>query len=503
MKQGITIWVFVLLISLMGCERKQPFPLEDFYTLTDISRISLRVERTDYYIGVDSLLVPSITAFDSISRTKSLPDSAYAYFLNGQHVVSNRFVFTKPGSQTITAQFGMKKSNALVISVIDPVLAVQSVQLSLAKRSGVPFLQADGVSKLSFDVALLGGDGKELPIKPKSVLLANGQILPVTNEFRTQTAGAYRITASVYGKVSNVVTVQARPVETHTIVKIPVIFHFINTKPYEGTYTDLLKATTAYYRNTSQPLAKSDNPAGVDTYIEFEPASNDPSGKPLAKVGEHIVTDGPTAYTSSEMIGAAFKNYFWNPNAYLNVFVFNCTNCASEGAAGYAVIMAPSVKQGWSRNATPTFGYGTYVDNKVGYLNPSLLAHEFGHMLSLNHTFNGGGNDDSPTPCDHDSDECEDTPLYARKWQPTGLDNNEEVSCTDQHYYATNPMNYIEFPVSFTYNQRQLMRDVIENGLWLPTPKNRGIGGGRLAASGNLVTDPAPVKPVIVYCQIH
>lgn len=500
MKQQFTIGVYIVLIALMGCERKEPLPLTDFYSFADISRISLRVNRTDYYIGVDSLLVPAISALDSISRTKLLPDSAYAYFLNGQRVVSNRFVFTKPGSQTITAQFGTKKSNDLIINAIDPAVAIQSIKLSLDKSSGVPFLTADGKSRLRFQTAVTGSDGKEIPINVKTQLRANGQSQPTNHFFQTHIAGTYQITATAYGKESNAVAVQARPVETYSVVKIPVIFHFVNTNPYEGSYHDLLKATTAYYRNTSEPLAKSDNPAGVDAFIEFEPAFNDPSGKPLPKAGEHIITNGPTEYKSGEMVDAAFQNYYWNPNAYLNVFVFNCATCADEGAAGFAVGMPPSASDGWARNTTPTFAYATYVDNKPGYLNPGLLAHEFGHMLNLPHTFNGNGTYDASDPCAQDSDNCEDTPLYARRQQPPDVELYEGVSCSGQRFFSTNPMAYFGFSVNFTYNQRQRMRNQIEYGLWLPTPKNQGIGGGRLAASAQKATNQTLPKPVIIFC---
>lgn len=67
-------------------------------------------------------------------------------------------------------------------------------------------------------------------------------------------------------------------------------------------------------------------------------------------------------------------------------------------------------------------------------------------------------------------------------------------------------MDYGEgYKNSFTWDQRERMRHVIEHGLWLPTPNN-GFKGGRLGVSeAGKVTKPktVPFGMKIVFCPEH
>ncbi len=124
---------------------------------------------------------------------------------------------------------------------------------------------------------------------------------------------------------------------------------------------------------------------------------------------------------------------------------------------------------------SPDLPYGIYLNQSdVSNTRSSTLAHEAGHVLGLNHIFDGNG-DESKACSTTDPDYCADTPYYDRALY---MDNyrslrQRRTACDGSSFVSTNIMDYyLGYENSLTRNQRDRIQHTLSYGLWLPSPAN-------------------------------
>jgi hypothetical protein len=192
---------------------------------------------------------------------------------------------------------------------------------------------------------------------------------------------------------------------------------------------------------------------GLDTLIQFELASVDPSGNP---------TTGITYSTNNTWFndgGGYFNTLNWDPDRYLNIY----TNSA-DGALGYV----PDIPQGGivgnngDRVVILWSAFGRNAPIGPPYDKGRTATHEVGHYLGLYHTFDGGCG--SASACGTSGDllcdtERESSPNYGCGVGSTSCSSPDPVR---------NYMNYSDDTCmqEFTEEQARRMRCTLEN--WRP-----------------------------------
>ena len=215
--------------------------------------------------------------------------------------------------------------------------------------------------------------------------------------------------------------------------------------------------------------------------------------------------------------GNKYTKYLWEPNKYINVFVYLFDEDGGEGevlgishmpyktkenatlqgleqvASGKMTKKNISFPLSVSINAkyinTLSARYTSSLKEKTfrGYKEEDVvvtLAHELGHYLGLFHVFAEDRNNGVIDSC-VDSDYCQDTPSYNKKqYEKDALDlasrltssNVHELfqrkDCSGKVYEATNIMDYAYcYSYAFTPNQQYRMRQVLYYSPLIPGPK--------------------------------
>ena len=234
--------------------------------------------------------------------------------------------------------------------------------------------------------------------------------------------------------------------------------------------TELSRINNAFRGTNIQPEHPQD-PNSVDTFVEFEWATTDPDGQPLARPGVHVVTTDRSSYSENIITSVSENNpcwtHFWDPNKYLNVWVLSVPNAGWGGLGTYPALHDNPVYE------RPKYLYGSWVNTSAAL---EVLLHEFGHNLGLRHVFKGGGLSTDhislTESCSSDADGCNDTPNYHRDRY---IYERLRTSCEGNTFHSTNHMDYGDGAMnSFTYDQRKIIRTTVEKGIWIPIPRNRG-----------------------------
>lgn len=250
---------------------------------------------------------------------------------------------------------------------------------------------------------------------------------------------------------------------------IPIVFHVIHNYGAENIsdaqILDAVKQLNSQFRklnpDTSEivPLFKS---RAADCEIEFRLAQLDPDGNctsgitrtvsPLTKIGDHQVK----------------SLIHWPPNKYLNVYICN----QAAGLAGHALLpsAADTIPQ-WDGIVMQHSYIGTIGTSD--YFRRTVLSHEVGHFLNLQHIWGGNNVPDyyylpvgQASNCGVD-DEVEDTPNTIG-WQTCNL-NGQSCGELDN---VQNYMDYAYCALMFTEGQKARMHAALNspvanrNNLW-------------------------------------
>ncbi len=280
-----------------------------------------------------------------------------------------------------------------------------------------------------------------------------------------------------------------------TATQIPIIMHIIyddasNRNQYptkERLDYILAKLNELYDASDYRP----------DMRIDFVAATLDPNGSPLEEAGIHRHKVSDSNRSSKSMLAgdySDFRDYFWEPSQYLNVFIF----AFSDEYSGLADL--PYMQSGYqmsgtnyssSRLTASNFAapFGLCLNNDYIY-NESFIpsfAHEVGHILGLRHVF--------------DNDYCDDTPYYDRtKYMARIADylNGKKSAEESEAYYRYDTdgnrfisRNFMDYYVGYrdewTNDQFDRMQYVLQHAQALPTASAQAYVGTTTRSASEMV----------------
>lgn len=252
---------------------------------------------------------------------------------------------------------------------------------------------------------------------------------------------------------------------------IPVVFHVIHNYGPENISDaqiyDAVEQVNLQLRklnaDTTDIIPDFENIA-TDTEIEIRMARKDPDGNCTNGITRSV---SPTTMVGDHEVKSVIQ---WPPDQYLNIYVCN----QASGLAGHAMMPAPAdTIPEWDGIVMQHSYVGTIGTSD--YFRRTVLTHEIGHYLNLQHIWGGNNVPDyyylpvaQATNCDHD-DDVADTPETIG-WQSC---NTSSESCGS----LDNVQNYMDYAYCarmFTEGQKQRMHACLNsnvanrNNLWTP-----------------------------------
>lgn len=466
--------------------------------LKDQESVFIKYEDT---LDFSSYINVSIT--DTLGNVHLLDTNRHVFdfYVDGEKINSRKLTDFPNGRLTVSITMGGKTSNLLDIEVLDPTSGIKRIDLDLSDDTR-NFYALAGKTSYNFEYTIWDFEDNIVDLNVFELNVDDITYNRITN-IPIDNPGEIHAQIVAYGTKSNVLKIYSREdvaMETETL---PIIFHIVhNGDPVGSTdnrsasdvQNELTRLNNAYANTHRTNLTKSMN--AVDSYIQFELASKDPDGAILDEMGIHrmqVITDEFETF-GDEANELMFDN-MWDPDQYLNVFVLNVDDNFSF--AFFPTLFSetlPGVTTTTDVNFKLNYYYGImFNNNHFGSYN-SVLAHEIGHYLALEHTWVSEGS----TSC-FNSDHVNDTQDYVNT--ASSLDGDFRFDCEDKRFLSTNFMDYNAGNYnSFTYDQRERMHTVSDHALFFP---RGGSAGGRLVRYGKKgVFDPS-IKPVMCWHDIN
>ncbi|MBE9463596.1 M43 family zinc metalloprotease [Dyadobacter subterraneus] len=499
--------LFYAFCLLSGCEKVAPLETDEFYRFDNLHKLSIQKPKTtDFFLGTEKPEIPlSAIAYDERGSVIEAPSEVISFYSNDVEITGESFVPEKVGRYAIVGKLAGQVSDTMIIRVWNPA----SLKLSLSISNQPAAFYANGKDTLNFKVNVLKGS-KVVGVKFPYQLYVNDKEQR-SGKFATKTSGVYKFQVKGLGQVSNEITINALPKPTYPVVRLPVIFHEVNTRVLTADRIRQLTADMSRaFRNQFNINQAEKDPNAEDLFVEFYPAETGLDGKKLSSPGLHQAESSKTSFSSNDAFNDAFTS-FWDPRHYLNVWVYpNITGEYEKASWSYypSVTVPMDGLLTVAEGTAPFFPYGIFLNGNHASINyeggrtEEVLAHEAGHVLGLYHVFNG--NNTSFNSCNTaDPDFCRDTPFYDRNSYASNIDFDrryQRISCAGVEYTSTNFMDYYYTNNnSFTTEQLKRVRHAINYCIWLPTPRN-SAKSGRQNGRSSLVERPANlkyIKPVI------
>lgn len=495
------------LCLLAGCEKGTTLETDDFYRLDNLHKLAIeKPKQIDFFLGADVPEIPlNAIAFDEDGSIIDAPAEAISYYINDVELSGETFMPEKEGNYAIVGKLAGQVSDTLHIRVWNPASLKPSLNFTNLPAS----FYANGKDTLNFKVNVFK-DGKVVKINFPYKFYVNDKE-QASMKFATKVSGVYKFRVKGLGLMSNELTVNVLPKPTYPVVRLPVIFHEINTRVLTAErIRKLTNDMTRAFRNQFNINQAQKDPNAEDLFVEFYPAEIGLDGNRLKSPGLHQAVSAKTSFNANDAFNDAFTS-FWDPTHYLNIWVYSNITGDNENSSWsyYPNVTVPmdgllTVKEGTS----PFFPYGIFLNgahaliDHEGGRTEEVLSHEAGHVLGLYHVFNG--NNYSYNTCiTADPDYCPDTPFYNRNIYIDNLDYDkrfQRTSCAGFEYTCTNFMDYYYSQNnSFTSDQLKRVRHTVDYGLWLPTPRNTPKSG-RQNGRSSIVEKPANlryIRPVI------
>jgi len=292
------------------------------------------------------------------------------------------------------------------------------------------------------------------------------------------------------------------------VYTVPVVFHAF-WKDYQGTiYGDIqasqidraIEILNADFNQTNDQSFIPQNFLNIagDSQIEFVLAEKDPNGVCLFEAGisrveSNFVFDGSQNIPCGSSYGYHMRDQFhWPTDKYLNIYLVDYISLDNDGdcsadsgsGSGYALLTADAAQYPNLDGIVLNYHYLGDTGEAVGNVFPSVISHEAGHWLGLNHTWGPGafgacGNDgigDTPQTSGNYSN---DFPNYCSNGANNTCGSNDNVH------------NFMDYACEsmFTDGQVGVMRGVLtsslanRNNLWSASNLSAvmGCGGGSCA----------------------
>lgn len=285
---------------------------------------------------------------------------------------------------------------------------------------------------------------------------------------------------------------------------LPVVFHVL----YDNEGDPFQNVSASHIQNIVNGCNQLYEGCGVDMNLELVLAGTDPSGNALAEPGIDRVKWSRPVMDSNEFMRSDDPDIIgllWDPDEYVNVVLYEFESNAILGVTLLPYTLAPTYLEGCTQleeavdytelghphcislNNSFIMDYRedySYFD-KSEYMasDPAVtLAHELGHYLGLRHVFAEDpqtGSTDSLV----DSDFCGDTPTYNKSlydifYRQTGYSVanfdilSERTGPSGETFVQDNIMDYaVTYANRFTPQQRERVRYILDNGLFVPGPK--------------------------------
>lgn len=264
--------------------------------------------------------------------------------------------------------------------------------------------------------------------------------------------------------------------------ELPVIFHVIYSAE-EDTLQYVKSEVIHHLIEQCNQLFQHSN-GSVDMNLHLTAVTQDPAGNPLPEPGIHRVLRTNSAYKNSETFlketNTIDGDLLWDPNQYVNVFVFTFVESNISGRTTLPFTPRQNSLPGLIANnmyytKIPDFPYGITLNNRYIYEEDSYktMAHELGHYLGLLHVF---------TEADHTTDYCDDTYDYDRAAYENKLKENPDLTLQEKYqrqstegisFTSYNIMDYYySYQNQFTPDQFLRVRHVLEHSPLIPGPKD-------------------------------
>lgn len=252
---------------------------------------------------------------------------------------------------------------------------------------------------------------------------------------------------------------------------IPIVFHVIHNYGEENIgdaqIHDALKQLNLQFRKLNPDttdIVTSFISIAADVEVEFRLAQLDPNGNCTSGITRTV---SPLTFIGDHQVKSLIH---WPPEKYLNVYICN----QAAGLAGHALLPAAAdTIPSWDGIVMQHSYIGT--TGTSDYFRRTVLTHEVGHFLNLQHIW--GGNNvpgyyylpvSDAGNCAFDDDVL-DTPLTIG-WQACNLNNNSCSSLDNIQNY----MDYAYCALMFTEGQKIRMHACLNspvanrNNLWSP-----------------------------------
>lgn len=397
--------------------------------------------------------------------------------MSGAPMILNRYV---GGTLlTLTAIMVFKCSDDNEIHAIYQGLPenIRYVNLSQSLYTSSGTVLANGTNSVKFYLEFFDADKKQVTTfaTPSTVKLKiNGSDeLGYPLRFQTTVPGSYTFTLQGFPEeamLQKEITIQAIADKQYEKIEMPVIFHYIQAP---GLPIDLSQMGTLLKLNADQlnrafsNRDESQDANAVDMAASFKLATTDPSGSTLATPGLHIIENDNNVFDDKDdpdLNNIIWAGNYWSPRHYINVWICNFKDKYSYG--NFPPFSGTS--------DFPSINYGVFfhVNHFKTSSTKSVLVHEMGHVLNLFHVFDPS--------CAKDPDYCNDTEQYERGYGEDEVGGLQRTSCTGIRFISDNYMDYWPNEYNtFTFDQRERVRQTLERCPYLPTPKNSGSTGGR------------------------
>lgn len=306
-----------------------------------------------------------------------------------------------------------------------------------------------------------------------------------------------RTDRDIYYSATVAYTPEASPTD-HNCIDLPVIFHVLSLNPGAvsprfGSYalgpqvanTNLALRGALKHSQLWEPIE--------DIHLRLVPATHTPSGERLAQPGLDIVKWDRLPIDPGSFLETPTPEELvlcWDPNRYLNVWIFPYGGPYTQ-TAGMALF--PYLPEAHPLEGLEATDY--YADPSNRDVNPGItlntdyiyqginspLVHELGHVLGLEHAFSSEG-------CGTDDDYCTDT----RDYDYSAFINSDDsffydfrTDCSDgTRFQSVNVMDYNGYGLAFTPDQNARIQHVLQYGYFIP--------GSETARRGHSAPSKAP-----------